>query len=243
MKEIHAVYAMMLGNELYYVGSSIHVRRRLSEHMRPSFAHHGPFGKYIHANSLTNDINMTILEKIKEFPGTRDQLKDELKRREFLWKVALPARFGQFDGLKFQPEEVRRAIQNKQNRATLAKRLQDPEYRAKYLERERNKQKRLRAKWSSDRRERQSDYMRTFYQKKAAREGRVRQERGKRRDIPFSVKRALQCARRRERRRLNYEESGFTYKPRRTREIRLYQLYQEAVALIGPVVAKCFEFL
>jgi len=100
-------------SETIYVGSSVELLRRWREHNNPNYNGHGPFGKWVHQNDLTEKIGIEILETVKNWKGSRDDLKNELKRREFLWKKKYPAKFGKMDGLFMQPYEVYRAHRNK----------------------------------------------------------------------------------------------------------------------------------
>ena len=95
--------------ETVYIGSTITFFDRWYRHGNPKFNGHGPFGEWLHRDNNILRINVEILETIKEWNGTRDDLKKEIRRREFLWKQKFPARFGKYDGLFMQPKEVRLA--------------------------------------------------------------------------------------------------------------------------------------
>ena len=119
--------------DILYVGSTLELRRRWKhEHLNPNYNGHGDFGRWVHGENKTSELEFRVLETIKFWPGTRDELKRELKRREFLFKQKFPARFGQMDGLCMQPKEVQLAHRRKIDKA----------YRERNLEKVR-KRKRL----------------------------------------------------------------------------------------------------
>ena len=104
--------------EIIYVGSTLELRRRWHhEHLNPNYNGHGDFGRWIHKENKANELDVIILETVKYWWGSRDDLKKELKRREFLWKEKYPARFGKMDGLFMQPYNVYRAYKNKTDKA------------------------------------------------------------------------------------------------------------------------------
>ena len=103
--------------ETVYIGSTVTFFDRWYRHGNPKYNGHGPFGEWLHKDNNILKINVEILETIKEWNGTRDDLKKEIRRREFLWKQKFPARFGKMDGLFMQPYNVFRAHKNKINKA------------------------------------------------------------------------------------------------------------------------------
>ena len=145
--EIHAIYQAVYEGHILYVGSSIDLKSRLKQHQNENFRQHGPFGRYIHKQKIVNDIKFSILQEWKNpgYPGTRDDLKKELRTNEFLWKNKLPdQRFGQNDGLIFQPIEVQRKVANTRNRKSRAKRIElDPvgEHKKEALRKKRSRAK------------------------------------------------------------------------------------------------------
>ena len=106
MVQLSAVYKIMADeSEVVYVGSSVDCKARFNQHKNIK-TKHGPFGRWVHANGLQDQIKMIILEVLKL--EDHDELKKELKRREYLWKERLTPTFGQMDGLCFQDAETRR---------------------------------------------------------------------------------------------------------------------------------------
>jgi len=103
----------VLTGEIYYIGSSVRLSTRETEHRDPQFPHHGPFGRWAHANGKWPAIRLVVLESLQH--EDREQLKKLCRRREFQWKQQVPSTFGhKGDGLCEQPEDVRVAYRKKQ---------------------------------------------------------------------------------------------------------------------------------
>ena len=105
------------GPETVYIGSTIDFVHRWERHGNPKYNGHGPFGEWLHKDNNILRINVEILETIKKWNGTRDDLKKEIRRREFLWKQKYPAWFGKHDGLFMQSTEVQLAHKRKLDQA------------------------------------------------------------------------------------------------------------------------------
>ena len=235
--ELSVIYKGEYNGELFYVGSTIDSRRRWKrEHLNPEYKSHGDFGKYIHKHGIANQIVFSVLEKIENWKGTRGELKKELRRREFLWKNKLPKqKFGKLDGLNQQPREVQRKIKNAQDNASRKKReLLDPEYRERRQKRDRESSKKNMFK----NRERLNEYQRKYY----AQKHQVHKPRGPRDTKAFCPIHAAMNKCKREIRCAEWDRIGRKYKPRVTREARLYKLYLEFKPKIGAAIL-AFHFL
>ena len=104
--------------ETIYVGSSVNFDSRWARHDNPKYNRHGPFGKWLHRDNNLQKIKVEFLETVKEWNGSRDDLKKDIRRREFLWKERYPARFGKMDGLFMQPKQVQLAHKRKIDKAS-----------------------------------------------------------------------------------------------------------------------------
>ena len=172
MPEVHAVYAYPHLTEpdvFYYVGSSINVRNRDKSHKSPKNKTHGPFGRMIHKEGIADDIQMRILEIVKQ-DGTRDELKSELKRLEYLWQEKLNPRFGMMDGLNKQPYEVQM-----ERRQFTRKRWKDANPDKKYIRKPMTKaqyEKKKTRLATPEGRRRHNAYMKEYHRQKVLAAGR-----------------------------------------------------------------------
>lgn len=250
---VSGVYsAALLGSdEILYVGSSVSVHRRWSEHRNPNFANHGDFGKYIHKHGIVDKIIFTVLENFDNWNGTRVEMMAELRRKEFLWKHALPKQiFGKNDGLCYQPIEVQRKIKSQNDSASRVRRIAaDPLFHAKeakhrqllrnaklasYQKRELNYRLRNRESINAWQRKHNAEI--------AKKEGRTITHRVIRGTRPFCPIRAARNKQRKNANHIRRIAAGEKFTHRLTHEARLYELYLELQPKIGPVVG-ALDFL
>ena len=109
-----SIYKVLFQDEVVYVGSSNNLHRRWKQqHLNPDYKNHRIFGKWIHENNLTSELECVVIQTID---GKGAELKKKLLKAEFLWKRKLNPRFGVLDGLKYQPIEVQREIAKLRNK-------------------------------------------------------------------------------------------------------------------------------
>ena len=222
MKDQAAVYIVRFKenpDEILYIGSTISTKRRfVKEHWNPKYRRHFDFGKWLHADDNLSKVKFEILEVVTGFEG--EELKRELRRREFLWKRKMsPQKFGKLDGLKYQPEEVQKQRRREQNKKF------NKENRVKYNKIKREKQSKLYSENVDHIQiEIHNEYQRRFRAKKNKNNPKFK-PRGPRKKLPYCPKRAKKLARKRELYKLKLEQAGKVYKPRNTRIKRLEKQY------------------
>ena len=219
MKNISAVYVVrMIDNplEIVYIGSTISTLRRfLKEHWNPNYRGHRHFGKWLHENNNLSKVKFEILEIVSNLKG--ENLKKELRRREFLWKRKLgQQKFGKLDGLKYQPREVQLAVRREQEKRRVLK----PETVQRKLLRQREKVKKLYQNIDHQEIDKRNKYLREWNAKRNQNNANFK-PRGPRKKQPYCPKRAKKLARRRELHRMKLEKSGKVYKPRASRIKRI----------------------
>ena len=226
MKDQAAVYIVRFKenpDEILYIGSTISTKRRfVKEHWNPNYRRHAFFGKWLHTGDNLSKVKFEILEVVTGFEG--EELKRELRRREFLWKKKMsPQKFGVMDGLKFQPEEV----QKQHNRERNKKYYMKSENYERHLERKKTKNAKLYSEnVDHELIELHNEYQRKFRAKKNRNNPNFK-PRGPRKKLPYSPKRAEKLARKRELHRLKLEAAGKVYKPRNTRSKRLEKQHMQ----------------
>ena len=219
MEDKAAVYIVKFkegSDEILYIGSTNSTKRRfVKEHWNPKYHRHHNFGRWLHIDGNLAKVKFEILEVVTGFEG--EDLKKELRRREFLWKRKMaPQRFGVFDGLKYQTEEVKK------------------QYRSEYYQKNKEKekiryQKRTKQMYSNvdhPNIDKLNKYQRKYNAEKNKNNPNFK-PRGPRKKLPYCAKRAKRLARQRERYKLKLEKAGKTYKPRNTRDKRLEKQHEQ----------------
>ena len=203
-------------DEIVYIGSTISTKRRfVKEHWNPNYKNHKLFGKWLHTDGNLSKVKFDILEVVTGFEG--EELKRECRRREFLWKKKMgPQKFGIMDGLKYQPEEVRKQYRREQNKKYPVK----PETIAKNVQKRKEKQAKLYKNVDHEEIEKINEYNRKRHAEKNKNNANYK-PRGPRKKHPFCPYRAAHLAYRRELHKKKLEAAGKVYKPRNTRDKRL----------------------